>query len=83
MINYTRPFYEVVISGKNAVKINKKLVHSYLPNIIIAGTTKENNSLPLLSYKYNEDETLVYVCVNGTCKLPQTEINKAIQTINK
>ncbi len=83
MINYTRPFYEVVIAGKNAVKINKKLVHSYLPNIIIAGTTKENNSLPLLSYKYNEDETLVYVCVNGTCKLPQTEINKAIQTINK
>ena len=83
MINYTRPFYEVVIVGKNAVKINKKLVHSYLPNIIIAGTTKENNSLPLLSYKYNEDETLVYVCVNGTCKLPQTEINKAIQTIDK
>ncbi|MGK0447980.1 MAG: hypothetical protein ACJA2M_001760, partial [Polaribacter sp.] len=59
------------------------LINNYNPNILIAGTTKENNTLPLLLYKYNEDETLIYVCVNGTCKLPQTNIKKAIESIEK
>jgi hypothetical protein len=83
MINYTNPFYEVVVAGENANEINKELINSYLPNIIIAGTTSEKSILPLLDYKFNEDETLIYVCVDGTCKLPQTEIKKAISSIKK
>jgi uncharacterized protein YyaL (SSP411 family) len=82
-INYTRPFYEIVVAGNNAEEINKKLISFYLPNTIIAGTKKENSSIPLLSYKYNEDKTLIYVCVNGTCKLPQKEVGIALKTINK
>ena len=83
MANYTNPFYEVVIAGENANKLNKNLINNYLPNIIIAGTKIDNESLPLLAYKYNEDETLVYVCVNGTCKLPQKDVQKAIKSIKK
>lgn len=83
MANYTNPFYEVVIAGENANKLNKNLINNYLPNIIIAGTKIDNESLPLLAYKYNEDETLVYVCINGTCKLPQKDVQKAIKSIKK
>jgi uncharacterized protein YyaL (SSP411 family) len=83
MTNFTKPFYEVVVAGKDASKVNKLLINRYLPNILIAGTNKDNNTLPLLSYKYNEDETFIYVCVNGTCKLPQTDIKKAISSIKK
>ena len=25
----------------------------------------------------------IYVCIDGTCKMPQTEVNKAIKTITK
>jgi uncharacterized protein YyaL (SSP411 family) len=83
MTNFTNPFYEVVIAGNNAMEVNRSLINHYNPNILIAGTTKENNTLPLLLYKYNEDKTLIYVCVNGTCKLPQTNIKKAIESIKK
>ena len=83
MTNFTNPFYEVVIAGKNAGEINKQLVNRYLPNIIIAGTKSENDILPLVAYKFNEDETFVYVCVNGTCKLPQKDIQIAIKMIAK
>jgi uncharacterized protein YyaL (SSP411 family) len=83
MTNFTNPFYEVVVAGNNAMEVNRSLINNYNPNILIAGTTKENNTLPLLLYKYNEDETLIYVCVNGTCKLPQTNIKKAIESIEK
>lgn len=63
MTNFTKPFYEVVVAGNNALNVNKKLINYYKPNILIAGTTQENNTLPLLSYKYNEGQTLIYVCL--------------------
>ena len=83
MTNFTNPFYEVVVSGDNAMEVNTRLINNYNPNILIAGTTKENTTLPLLSYKFNEDETFIYVCVNGTCKLPQKDLKKAIKSIDK
>lgn len=82
MINFTKPFYEVVVAGNSASEVNKKLINNFYPNIIIAGSSKENTSLPLLSYKFNEDKTLIYVCVNGTCKKPETDLVKALENIN-
>jgi hypothetical protein len=83
MTNFTKPFYEVVVAGNTAAAVNKKLINKYYPNILIAGTNKENNTLPLLAYKFNEDKTFIYVCVNGTCKMPETSFKKAIINIKK
>lgn len=83
MTNFTKPFYEVVVAGKNASGINKRLINTYLPNILIAGASHDNSTLPLLSYKFNEDNTFIYVCLNGTCKLPQTSLLDAIKSIEK
>jgi uncharacterized protein YyaL (SSP411 family) len=83
MLNLTKPFYEVVIAGNNASKVNNSFINNYLPNIIIAGTNKETGTIPLVLNKYNTEDTFIYVCVNGTCKLPQTDINRAIKSIDK
>jgi uncharacterized protein YyaL (SSP411 family) len=83
MTNFTKPFYQVVVAGNNAKLINKELINNYLPNILIAGTATKNDTLPLLAYKYNEDKTLIYVCVNGTCKMPETDIKKALRNIKR
>ncbi|MEE9407745.1 MAG: thioredoxin domain-containing protein [Polaribacter sp.] len=83
MTNFTKPFYEVVVAGNNTTEINKSLINNYFPNILIAGTNKENITVPLLTYKYNEENTLIYVCVNGTCKKPETSIKKALENIKK
>jgi uncharacterized protein YyaL (SSP411 family) len=83
MTNFTKPFYEVVVAGDAASLVNERLIKKYYPNILIAGTHKENNTLPLLAYKFNEDETFIYVCVNGTCKMPETNFKKAITNIKK
>ena len=82
MTNFTQPFYEVAIVGKDANTINQKLTDSYLPNILITGSNQESNQ-PLLLNKFMDEETYVYVCVNGVCKLPETDIYKAIKTIKK
>ncbi|WP_317044715.1 thioredoxin domain-containing protein [Polaribacter butkevichii] len=83
MTNYTRPFYELAIVGHNATLLKNELKNYYIPNIIIAGDFKENNTIPLLKDKFITDETFMYVCNLGTCKLPQTETQKAIALIDK
>ncbi|WP_412561693.1 thioredoxin domain-containing protein [Winogradskyella sp. MIT101101] len=81
-LNHSNAYYEVAISGKEAVdKLNELNAH-YIPNILISGSKTESN-LPLLKNKFIEDETLIYVCVNGTCKLPVNSIEKARNQISK
>ncbi len=82
MLNYTNKYYEVAIVGKDAHEKIKTLNQTYLPNIMLIGSTSENE-LPLLKNRYVEDETFIYVCVNKACKLPVSEVDKAIMLIKE
>ena len=81
-LNYASPYYEVAISGPDVQSKLKELDTSYLPNILISGSHK-NSDLPLLKNKFIDDETFIYVCVNGTCKLPVKSAKKARAQILK
>ncbi len=76
MLNYTNSYYEVAIVGKESMQKIRDLNKTYLPNKLIAGS-KQDNNMPLLANRYFENETLIYVCVNNTCKLPVKEVEKA------
>ncbi|OEK09179.1 thioredoxin [Flavivirga aquatica] len=80
MLNYSNPYYEVAIVGKNAKQKIRDLNKIYIPNKLIAGSTSENN-MPLLKNRYNPNNTLIYVCVNKACKLPVSEVNLAINLL--
>ncbi|MEL4457236.1 thioredoxin domain-containing protein [Lutimonas vermicola] len=79
--NYLGDFYEVAIVGSEAPQRLKELNEQYFPNKLIVGSVKES-SLPLLQYKYNENETTIFVCVDGACKLPVKETEKALGQMN-
>ena len=76
-LNISKPYYEVVINGKDAIAKAKELHQNFLPNIILCGSTTES-TLPLLQNRFYEDKTLIYVCVNRACKLPTESVSKAI-----
>lgn len=80
--NYQNNFYEIVVVGKEASRKVKELNKNYLPNIIIAGSEKESEDALFLN-RYVAEETLIYVCVNNACKLPVTDTETAIKTLNK
>ena len=82
MLNYTNPYYEVVIVGKDARQKITELNKTYLPNILISYSDK-NSNLPLLENRFIEDETYIYVCINNTCKLPVETISKTLKLIKK
>jgi uncharacterized protein YyaL (SSP411 family) len=80
MANFQDNFYEVVVVGKDASKKIAELNARYLPNILIAGSTSGSKK-PLLNYRYINGETLIYVCVNNSCKLPVSDISEALNFI--
>jgi uncharacterized protein len=77
MLNYTGNYYEVAVSGKDAVQKIRDLENYYLPNILISGSTKES-TIPLMENRFMENETYIYVCVEGACKLPETDVTKVV-----
>lgn len=81
-LNYSNPHYEVAISGANAKEKVDELNRYYLPNILIAGAINESD-IPIMENRFNENETYIYVCVDGACKLPVTEIKPAVNQLLK
>ncbi|OUR97604.1 thioredoxin domain-containing protein [Flavobacteriales bacterium 33_180_T64] len=81
-LNYSNPYYEVAISGTNALEKLKEVNHYYLPNILIAGATSESQ-LPIMENRFIEDDTYIYVCVNGACKLPVSDSKEAVEQLSK
>jgi len=82
MLNFTNPYYEVVISGKDAKTKLTLLNKTYVPNILVSYNTGASE-LPLLKNRFIDGETLIYVCIDNTCKLPVSTIPKTLQLIKK
>lgn len=82
MMNYTQTHYEVAVSGKDAeTKINA-LQNNFLPNVLIAGATKESH-LPIMENRFINNETYIYICIEGSCKLPETDVSIAISKLKQ
>ncbi len=80
MLNYTEQFYEVAIVGTEVLNKISELNKTYIPNMIIAASLK-NETLPLLENRFVENKTLIYVCENKACKLPVATIKEAFEQL--
>ena len=56
----------------------KEFDKHYLPNVFFSGG-KSEGTLPLLKNKLIEGQTTIYICQNKICKLPVTEVEKALR----
>ncbi len=81
-LNYTKPYYELVVVGPKAKEVLTELNSFYLPNKLIAASTTES-SQEIFEGRYLKDETLIYVCVNNACKLPVRTVEEAIKLIKQ
>ncbi|WP_299222746.1 thioredoxin domain-containing protein [uncultured Psychroserpens sp.] len=80
MLNFTQPFYEIVIIGNDAKEKLSELNTIYHPNHLIAGSFRESD-LPLLKGRFAKHNTRIYVCVNNSCLLPTNDINDVVNKI--
>ncbi|WP_395052848.1 thioredoxin domain-containing protein [Flavobacterium sp.] len=71
---------ELAITTKNALDYLQKINSLYLPNVIVAATNKISG-LPFLENRFQENESLFYLCQNKTCELPSEDFNEIITSI--
>jgi hypothetical protein len=78
--NYQSNYFEIVIVGSNAEALSREINNQYIPNKLVAGSLQEEDG-PLLKLRYIENETLIYVCVNNSCKLPVSNSEDALLSL--
>ncbi len=81
-LNLTYNYYEVAVSGADALQKVKEINKEYIPNKLISGSTTKSN-LPLLQERFSKSTTLIYVCVNNACQLPTNNSKEAIKQLKK
>ena len=80
MCNFSGEYYEIAVSGNQALEKLSEINEHYIPNKLIAGSITES-TIPLMEGRYTENETYIYVCVDGACKLPEKNTKKTINSL--
>ncbi|WP_456378649.1 thioredoxin domain-containing protein [Lutibacter sp.] len=81
MADYSGDFYEIAIAGENALDKLQEINQKYIPNKLLAGNTKKSN-VPLMEGRFTKNNTLIYICVDGACQLPENTTEKALNQLN-
>ncbi|WP_417885183.1 thioredoxin domain-containing protein [Zunongwangia sp.] len=79
-LNFSNPYFEIVISGEKAKQINQNIQKDYLPNCIFSGSTTKSE-LPLLTKRFEKGKTLIYSCKEGQCLQPTENSEEVLQKI--
>ncbi|MGB5942401.1 MAG: thioredoxin domain-containing protein [Leeuwenhoekiella sp.] len=76
-----KPFYEIVIIGSNAKDVANGFFQRHLPNCLMVFSESKNDELTLLKGRYQEGETLIYICQDQSCQLPVKTLAEAMQIL--
>lgn len=76
--NYINKYYEIAIVGPKAEIFLKEFNQLYLPNTLIAASLTDSN-LPLLENRFTDNQTYIYICVDGACKMPVLTVAESLK----
>ncbi len=80
--NQAQPFKEVLLSGNNAMEYYRALhTKKYQPAVMYITSNKKEEKIASLLGKYQEGETLIYICNDLNCLEPLRDVNKAFTEI--
>ncbi len=73
-------YYEIAIIGEDYKNIGELIGKQYLPHSILVGAENQG-SLGILQNRSVPDKTMVYVCMDGACKLPVSTVEEALEQV--
>ena len=79
LLHYVNDYYMLAIVGQDVTSAQQQILKEYLPNVILAGGN--DTTLPALSDKQMTNETVQYVCYQGTCLLPTTDTKETLRLV--
>jgi uncharacterized protein YyaL (SSP411 family) len=81
LLNITFPYFQLAITGKNALEQKAELSKIYFPNKLMMGLMHSATSLPLLKEKFTDEKTYFYLCNNKSCSLPMQSIDELLAKV--
>lgn len=69
-LHQQKPAAEIAVVGADAFEKALALQADYLPNKIIVASANPDETIPLLSGKAGNSESMIYLCHNYTCQKP-------------
>jgi uncharacterized protein len=75
------PFYTMVICGPEARSGLTEINSLYNPGIIVAGSVREVDEIPVFRNRFMEKRTLYYPCSMGNCKMPAEDLRAALEQV--
>ena len=80
LLHFSDQNKELAICGTTALDYLEKINATYLPNIILAGSSTVSK-LPFLENRFSENETLFYLCQNKSCQKPISNFEEIAKEI--
>ena len=80
MLYQNHNFYEIAVIGEDYRTMGSELAQTYVPQSILVGSQSQGN-LELLKNREVPGKTLIYVCIEGACKLPVDSAGKALEQL--
>lgn len=82
LLNFKFDFYEIIMAGNDIHSLSKNLNKNYLPQTIIAGTEQPDEK-DIFKNRFQEGETLIYICKNNVCRQPVRFIEEILKQIKE
>ncbi len=70
------PTWEIAVVGPDYASIAAEFYNEYHPNTIIMASA-DGSDIPFLKNKLVEGQTTIYICQEGICQLPTTDVEVA------
>lgn len=77
LLSLSQPYYEVAIVGEDFDARRAKMQRKFLPQAVFLGGAGEG-SMKLLKNKSVDGETMIYVCLDKSCRLPVMDAEHAL-----
>jgi uncharacterized protein YyaL (SSP411 family) len=79
LLKLTDTSYQVVVLGNDSKRVTQELHKHYLPHVVYAGG--RDLSLPVTADKTIPQETTIFICYEGTCLMPTTDVSEVLKQI--
>jgi uncharacterized protein YyaL (SSP411 family) len=80
MLKIVEPYFEIIVSGTEAKTKLQQMQTGFQPHVLWAFSSTESD-VPVLKDRFANNQTLIYVCEEGTCQLPVEKPEKALELI--
>jgi len=73
-------YKEVVVTGPNAEDL-AEMIRSKADEFLVVLHCSKESELPIFKGRFSAKETLIFVCVGGTCEAPVSSVDEALKLI--